>query len=150
MQDSSLDLVAFCEKSSKITVFAYLLCLHDQPSSWQSWSILAFYEWWIPFEDNHKMVSPSTVVVASPEIHHDLLAAYAIRKITYDNFQEERWECDPPAVKFHDGVTKTKLITITDVSEKAINLKANEWDIVLKADRRLFEQMILIVQSGRP
>ncbi len=68
-------------------------------------SVLETIDNWVnPFEDNHEMVSLSTAVVASPEIQHDLLAAYAIGKMAYDIFQEERLAHDPPAVKFHDKI----------------------------------------------
>ncbi len=48
------------------------------------------HNWVNPFEDIHEMVSLSTAGLVSPEIQHDLLAAYALGKMAYDNFQEER------------------------------------------------------------
>ena len=60
-------------------------------------------------------------------------------------FREQRPERDPPNVNFHDTMKKAKLKTFTD--PKKIKVEAsNNQEVFLKAERRLFAQMIVIAE----
>ena len=91
----------------------------------------------------------STGVVAPPNITNDLLRAYEIGELQYQCFKESRLEKDESINKFHDKITKLNLKTFTDANIKKVHAKKPH-DVVLKADRKLFGQMIIVAESRNP
>ena len=100
-----------------------------------------------PFNpDLQGLVYLLTGKVASSEVQDDLLRAKDAGEELYKAFREQRLECDPPNVKFHDTVKKAKLKTFADLNKKIkVELSSNQ-EVVLKAEKRLFAQMIVIAE----
>ena len=104
--------------------------------------------WLNPFNpDLQDLVCLPTGKVASSEVEDDLLRAKEVGEEAYKAFREQRLECDPPNVKFHDTLKKAKLKTFTDLNRKIKVKASNNQEVVLKAERRLFAQMIVIAES---
>ena len=83
--------------------------------------------------------------MASSEVQDsDLLRAKDVGEDIYKAFREQRLECDLPNVKFHDIMKKAKLKTFTYLNKKTKVKASNNQEVVLKADKRLFAQMIVI------
>ena len=81
--------------------------------------------WLNPFNPElQDLVCLSTGKVASSEVQDDLLRAKDVGEKLYKAFREQRLECDPPKVEFHDTMKKAKLKTFTDVNKK-IKVKAS-------------------------
>ena len=101
--------------------------------------------WTNPFgNDPSDLVSISTGVVASPDVSTDLLAAHEKREYAYKEFKQQRiqkGDC------LHGPIKKIKLKTFTAMKSKPAKGKTKE--IVMKADRRLFGNMVLIAQSRK-
>ena len=101
--------------------------------------------WLDPFSSlNQDLVCLSTGEVALPKMQQDLLAAKAVGEKTYEIFRVEQLESHPPQTKFHDTIPKAKLQTFTDLNKKVQVKSKTSKEIILKADRNLFAQMILI------
>ena len=82
--------------------------------------------------------------VASPDVSTDLLAAREKVVYAYKEFEQQRiqnGDC------FHDPIKKIKLKTFTAMKSKPAIRKTKA--IVMKADRRLFGNMVLIAQSRK-
>ena len=101
--------------------------------------------WTNPFgNDSSDLVSISTGTVASPDVSTDLLAAREKGELAYKEFEQQRiqkGDC------FHDPIKKIKLKTFTAMNSKPAKGKTKE--IVMKADRMLFGNMVLIAQSRK-
>ena len=67
-----------------------------------------------------------------------------VGKEVYKTFREQRLECDPLNVKFHDTMKKAKLKIFTDLNKK-IKVKASNNQ---EAEKRLFAQMIVIAECS--
>jgi len=78
----------------------------------------------------------------------DLLEAYRIGEDAYQTFKQERLQEDAPSTQFHDRITKKKLKTFSDIRKKPRNQGLTK-EVVLKADRKLFGQMVLIAESRK-
>ena len=71
----------------------------------------------------------------------------------YHTFKWTRLDDGPPSVKFHDKTTKQrrkKLNSLTDTTFSTISTKTSRMkgqNVVLRADRNLFNQMILVAES---
>ena len=106
--------------------------------------------WLNPFKpDLQDLICLSTGKVATPGVEHDLLQAKDIGEKAYKAFREQRLQSNSPKVKFHDTITKAKLKTFTHLNDK-ISVKAGRnQEVILKADRRLFAQMIVIAESKK-
>lgn len=65
----------------------------------------------------------------------------------YRRFSKDRLESNPPKVRFHDTLTKAKLKTFSHMSKKVKFRKGTVKEIVLKADRTLFAQLIVIAEA---
>ena len=87
------------------------------------------------------LVCLSTGKDASSEVQDDLLRAKDVREELYMAFREQRLECDPPNVNFHDTMKKAKLKTFTDLNKKIKVEASNNQEVVLEAEKRLFAQM---------
>ena len=102
-----------------------------------------------PFNpDLQDLVCLSTGKVASSEVQDDLLLAKDVGEELYKAFREERLECDPPKLKFHDIMTNAKLKTYTDLNKKIKVKASNNQEVVPKDEKRLSAQMIVIVEYG--
>ena len=96
--------------------------------------------------DLQDLVCLSTGKIASSEVQDDLLRAKDVGEELYMAFREQRPECDPPNVNFHDTMKKAKLKTFTDLNKKIKVEASNNQEVVLKAERKLFAQMIVIAE----
>ena len=98
--------------------------------------------------DLQDLVCLSTGKVASSEVQDDLLRAKDVGGELYKAFREQRLECDPLKVKFHDTKAKAKLKIFTDLNNKIKVKASNNQEVVLisKAEKRLFAQMIVIAE----
>ena len=105
--------------------------------------------WINPFGGSEDLVSLSTAVAAPKEITDDLLMAKQRGQVAYKKIRDERLEKDPADVKFHDPLLKHKLKTFADLGKKKKHIKGTGKKIILKADCKLFGQMILIAQSRK-
>ena len=88
-------------------------------------------------------MSISTGTVASPDVSTDLLAEREKGEHAYKEFEQRMQKGDC----FHDPIKKIKFKTFTTMKSKPAKGKTKE--IVVKADRRLFGNMVLIAQSRK-
>ena len=95
--------------------------------------------------DEADLVSLSTDTMAPPAVAKDLLRALEVGEEAYQTFKQTRLDDDPPSVKFHDKLTKQRLKTFSTIGTKTAPTKGQ--NVVLKADRNLFSQMILVAES---
>ena len=93
--------------------------------------------------DESDLVSLSTGTMAPPAVAKDLLRALEVGEEAYQTFKQTRLDNDPPSMKFHDKMTKQRLKTFSSIGTKT----AKGQNVVLKADRNLFSQMILVAES---
>ena len=106
--------------------------------------------WINPFKgEEQDLVCLSTGKLATPEIENDLLQAEAFGEKAYKTFCKDRLESDPARVKFHDKMTKLKLKTFGDLSKKMKVHKGTSKEVIIKADRALFAQMIIIAENRK-
>ena len=107
--------------------------------------------WLNPFNpDLQHLVCLSTGKVATPDVEHNLLQANDIGEKAYKEFREQRLQSNTPKVKFHDTITKANLKTFTHLNKKVSHqvTSGRNKEGILKADRRLFAQMIVIAESN--
>ena len=81
---------------------------------------------------------PTTVV-------NDLPRALEVGEEAYQTFKGTRLDDDPRSVKFHDKTAKQRLKTFSTISTKTSGMKGQH--VVLKADRNLFSQMVLVAEN---
>jgi len=106
--------------------------------------------WLDPFSSvQQDLLCLFTGKVAPPKIQQDLLAAKAVGEKAYEIFRVERLESQPAKTKFHDTIPKAKLQTFTDLNKKVRVKRKTSKEIILKADRNLFAQMILIAEDRK-
>ena len=102
--------------------------------------------WLNPFNpDIQDFVCLSTGKVATPDVEHNLLQAKDIGEMAYKAFRGKRLQSNPPKVKFHDAIKKLK--TFTHLNKKTSVKAGHNQEVILRADRRLFAQMIVIAES---
>ena len=105
--------------------------------------------WVNPFSSEKlDIISLSTAASAPDNVVYDLLNAYAIGERKYAIFKEERLEASPPIVKFHDRIPKQNLKTLSDINKKKKVVRVSGKEIILRADKNLFGNM-LIIEQGR-
>lgn len=98
-----------------------------------------------PFNpDNGELVNLSTVIAAPPELAKDLLLANKVGEEAYETFKKEPREANVKSKQFHDKITQLKIFS--DIQKSSKNSGTSK-EVVLKADRRLFGQMIIIAES---
>ena len=103
--------------------------------------------WSNPFSPEHQeLVSLSTATAASPDIAKDFLGAQKLGEEAYQAFKQERLEATPPATQFHDKMTKRQLKTFSNIQKRTRSQQQSK-QVVLKAERKLFGQMILVAES---
>ena len=59
----------------------------------------------------------------------------------------QRLEANPPKVKFHDSLKKSKLQTFSELNKEVKVKSKTAKEIVLKADRALFGHMVIIAEN---
>ena len=87
--------------------------------------------------------------LATPEIERDLLQAEALGEKAFNTFSCERLESNQPEVRFNDPMKKMKLTTFADLAKRSKVSKAAGKQEVIKADRALFPQMIIIAENRK-
>jgi hypothetical protein len=114
-------------------------------------SVVETLDNWInPFaEDAQDIISLSTSIAATSDISNDLLKAQQFGEQSFQKFREDRLEKETPTIRFHDPIKKHKLKTFSDLTKKTRRTTVNGKDVILKADRKLFGQMILIAQTRK-
>ena len=68
------------------------------------------------------------------------------REKALKEFRAQRLEANPP-VKFHETLKKSKLKTFSDLNKKVKFKSKTANEIILKADRALFGQMVIIAEN---
>ncbi|CAH3143072.1 unnamed protein product [Porites evermanni] len=112
-------------------------------------SLIAMLEsnWINPFSaEQQDLVCLSTGKVATQKIEEDLLGAKSVGEKAYKEFRAQRLEANPP-VKFHETLKKSKLKTFSDLNKKVKFKSKTANEIILKADRALFGQMVIIAEN---
>ena len=139
------DKVNINDQNSKHTDLGQSRISRDE-SDVQSMMDMMENNWIDPFNSNDQtLVSLSTGTVAPLNVTTDLKGAETIGKNSYEKFRKDRLE--PGRVsKFHDAIKKRKLSTFSSMGKKKI-VKTKTENTMLKADRNLFAQMILIAQT---
>ncbi len=66
----------------------------------------------------------------------------------YQAFKQERLEVDEPPTQFHHKIKKNKLKTFTDIRRRPRS-QGHAKEVVLKAERNLFGQMVLVAESRK-
>ena len=97
--------------------------------------------------EEQDLVCLSRGKLATHEIERDLLQAEAFGEKAYKTFCKNRLESDPPKVKFHDKTTKLKLKTFGDLSKKMKVPRGTNKEVIIKVDRALFAQLIIIAEN---
>ena len=95
--------------------------------------------------DEAYLISLSTGTVAPSAVVRDLLRALDVGEEAYQTFERTGLDDDPPSVKFHDKTAKQRLKTFSTFSTKTSLMKGQ--NVVLKANRNLFNEMILVAES---
>ena len=95
--------------------------------------------------DESYLVSLSTGTMVPQAVVNDLLRALEVGEEACQTFKLTRLDDDPPSVKFHDKMKKQILKMCSTISTKTSRMKGQ--NVVLKADRNLFSQMILVAES---
>ena len=104
--------------------------------------------WRNPFNpDLQDLVCLLTGKAATPDMEHDLLQAKDIGETAYKAFREKRLQSNPPKVKFHDTIIKANLTTFTHLNKRTSVKAGQNQEVILRADRKLFAQMIIITES---
>ena len=107
--------------------------------------VLLENNWTNPFgNDPSDLVSISTGTIASPDVSTDLLAAREKGEHAYKEFEQQRMQNGDC---FRVPIRKTKLMTFNAMKSKPSKGKTKE--IIMKADRRLFGNMVLITHSRK-
>ena len=84
--------------------------------------------------------------VATQKIEEDLLGAKVIGEKAYKEFRAQRLEANPP-VKSHETLKKLKLKTFSEFNKRVKFKSKTVNEIILKADRALFSQMVIIAEN---
>ena len=95
--------------------------------------------------DESDLGSLSTGTVTPPAVVNDVLRAVDVEEEAYQTYTSTRLDDDPSSVKFQDTMTEQRLKTFSTISTKTSRMKYQ--NVVLKADRNLFSQMILVAES---
>ena len=102
--------------------------------------------WINPFRsDQDSLVSLATAAIPPMEIAHDLMNASKVGEEAFEAFRTQRLENN--TIDFFATMKKQKLKTFSDVYTKKVTCKGKE--IVLKADRNLFEHIIVVAQTWK-
>lgn len=104
--------------------------------------------WINPFStEQQDLVCLSTGKVATQKIEEDLVNAKSVGEKAYEEFRAQRLEANPPEVKFHDSLKKSNLKTFSELNKKVKVKSKTACEVILKADRALFGQMVIIAEN---
>ncbi|XP_068747406.1 uncharacterized protein [Montipora capricornis] len=103
--------------------------------------------WTDPFAGHLQLSSISTGAVATTAIAEDLATAYKVGEAAYADFKKTRLESQPPKVRLNDKLKKQKLKSFRALSKTKTVAKGKDTETVLRADRNLYAQMIVIAES---
>ena len=81
--------------------------------------------------------------MATEQIEKDLLRARDIGERAYRCFSEQRLEWNPAKAKFFDTMKKVNLKTFAHLNKNMEVKKGTSNEIIVRADGRLFAQMIV-------
>ena len=99
--------------------------------------------WTNPFQPSStELVHLSTGLTAPPEVSADLLSVQQKGEEAFKEYQQQRLQT---GVGFYDGMKKLKLKTFGSVRVKSFRNKDKE--MVLRADRKVFGNMMLIAMN---
>ena len=104
--------------------------------------------WNNPFIESKQLVSISTATEAPEDVPQDLIKAREIGEQAYQQFREERIEAFKPKKKIHDPMKLTRLQTFPALSKKR-KVTVDGRTMILKADRSLFERIIILGQNRK-
>ena len=93
------------------------------------------------------LICLSTGKMASEDVAGDLLQAKHLGVRAFQSFSKKRLEANPLKIRFHDSMSKAILKTFKHMNKKVELRKETAKEIVLKADRTLFAQMIVIAEA---
>ena len=100
--------------------------------------------WINPFRsDQDSLVNLATAALAPTDIVHDLNNAWKVGEDAFEKFRTHRLEKNE--IDFFATMKKLKLKTFSDFYAKKVVCKGKE--IVIKADRNLFGNMIVVAQT---
>ena len=113
--------------------------------------LLMLEESWInPFNSNQQeRVCLSTGKLATPEIANDLIQAKALGEKPYKLFRENRLDSNPPKSNCYDKLTKPQLKTFGNLSKKIKVRGGTSQELIIKADRALFAQRLIIAENRK-
>lgn len=112
-------------------------------------SVINIIKNWInPFAQELELLCISTGKEAIPSVKTDLMHALKEGENKYEKFKTDRLEKIPPATKFHDRITLSKLGTFSSMCKKTA-VKLSGKTIILKADRTLFGRIIIASQARK-
>ena len=113
-------------------------------------SLLSTLDSWInPFTiEKQDLVCLSTGKMANEQIEKDLEADDIVER-AYRCFSRQRLESNPAKEKCFDAMKKVNLKTFAHLSRKREVQKGSTNEIVVRADRRLFAQMIVIAEKRK-
>lgn len=104
--------------------------------------------WNNPFAESEELVSLSTAKQAPEDVTRDLLNAWQVGEEAYQEFREQQLESSPPQKKFHDIIKLNKPKTFSSIGKKK-KVSADGRTMILKADRSLFGQIIMVGQNRK-
>ena len=112
-------------------------------------SLLETISNWInPFElGEQDLVCLSSGKAANEKIEQDLLQAHRTGENAYRRFSEMRLESSPAKVKFNDSMKKAQLKTFSNLGKEMKVRRGTANEAILRADRALFAQMIVIAET---
>ena len=108
-------------------------------------AIVELFDNWINSFEENELVCISTATTATADIMEDLLNAHNTGKKTYEQFNFDRLQSNPPWLKFHDPLSKNKLKTFSNLVKKKKAI-SNGKAVTLKTDMSLFGRIIVITQ----
>ena len=112
-------------------------------------SLPSALEGWVnPFQSQGQdLIYLSTGKMAPEDVACDLLQAKDLGERAYRIFSKERLEVNPPKARFHDTMSRAKLKIFSAMNKKVELRKGTAKEVVLKANRALFTQMIVIAEA---
>jgi len=106
--------------------------------------------WINPFKNEvQDLVCLSSGKLATSQIQKDLLRAQQEGGQAYKRFSAERLETNTPKFQFNDKISKLQLKTCADLTKKMKIHKQTSKEVILKADRKLFAQMIIVAENRK-
>ena len=104
--------------------------------------------WINPFSSEQQdLLCLSTGKVATNKIEEDLLNAKSVGEKAYQEIRVQRLEVNLPKLTFHDSLKKSKQQTFSELNKKVQVKSKTANEIILKADKALFGQVVIIAEN---